>query len=93
MYKVVLLRHGQSQWNLENRFTGWTDVDLTPKGELEAKSAGEVLKENGFGFDFVYTSVLKRAIFVENFDSFLTLVEAIKLTRAWQECAIIYSAG
>tara|TARA_X000000368_G_scaffold197449_1_gene155829 strand:- start:3552 stop:4295 length:744 start_codon:yes stop_codon:yes gene_type:complete len=62
MIKLVLLRHGESQWNLENRFTGWTDVDLTPKGELEAKSAGEVLKENGFGFDFVYTSVLKRAI-------------------------------
>ena len=47
MIKLVLLRHGESQWNLENRFTGWTDVDLTPKGELEAKSAGEVLKENG----------------------------------------------
>jgi len=62
MIKLVLLRHGESQWNLENRFTGWTDVDLTPKGELEAKSAGVVLKENGFNFDFVYTSVLKRAI-------------------------------
>ena len=62
MIKLVLLRHGESQWNLENRFTGWTDVDLTPKGELEAKSAGQTLKENGFGFDFVYTSVLKRAI-------------------------------
>ena len=62
MIKLVLLRHGESQWNLENRFTGWTDVDLTPKGELEAKSAGVVLKENSFHFDFVYTSVLKRAI-------------------------------
>ena len=62
MIKLVLLRHGESQWNLENRFTGWTDVDLTSKGELEAKSAGKVLKENGFYFDYVYTSVLKRAI-------------------------------
>jgi len=62
MIKLVLLRHGESQWNLENRFTGWTDVDLTAKGELEAKSAGVVLKENGFEFNLVYTSVLKRAI-------------------------------
>ncbi len=62
MYKVVLLRHGESQWNLDNRFTGWTDVDLTTKGREEAKSAGEVLKENGFVFDIAYTSVLKRAL-------------------------------
>ena len=61
MIKLVLLRHGESQWNLENRFTGWTDVDLTPKGELEAKSAGDILKKNNFDFDIVYTSVLKRA--------------------------------
>ena len=62
MIKLVLLRHGESQWNLENRFTGWTDVDLTAKGELEAKTAGKVLKENQFEFDLVYTSVLQRAI-------------------------------
>ena len=62
MIKLVLLRHGESQWNLENRFTGWTDVDLTTKGELEAKTAGKVLKENRFEFDLVYTSVLQRAI-------------------------------
>ena len=62
MIKLVLLRHGESQWNLENRFTGWTDVDLTLKGELEAKSAGKTLNENGFEFDIVFTSVLKRAI-------------------------------
>ena len=62
MIKLVLLRHGESQWNLENRFTGWTDVDLTAKGELEAKTAGKVLKENLFEFDLVYTSVLQRAI-------------------------------
>jgi len=62
MYKIVLLRHGESQWNLENRFTGWTDVDLTPKGEEEAKTAGLLLKEEGFEFDIAYTSVLTRAV-------------------------------
>jgi len=61
MHKLVLLRHGQSQWNLENRFTGWTDVDLTPQGEFEAKESGQLLKDNGFQFDVVHTSVLKRA--------------------------------
>jgi 2,3-bisphosphoglycerate-dependent phosphoglycerate mutase len=62
MYKVVLLRHGESQWNLENRFTGWTDVDLTEAGISQASSAGKILKEQGFTFDQAYTSVLKRAI-------------------------------
>lgn len=62
MYKVVLLRHGESLWNKENRFTGWTDVDVTEKGLQEAKKAGEVLKTEGFKFDIAYTSVLKRAI-------------------------------
>ncbi len=62
MYKVVLLRHGESDWNKENRFTGWTDVDLSEKGISEAKSAGKFLKEAGFIFDIAYTSVLKRAI-------------------------------
>ncbi len=61
MYKVVLLRHGESTWNQENRFTGWTDVDLTEKGVAEAAEAGRLLKEAGFDFDFVFTSVLKRA--------------------------------
>ena len=61
-YKLVLLRHGESQWNLENRFTGWTDVDLTPNGLKEARRAGELLKAEGFDFDLAYTSVLKRAI-------------------------------
>ncbi|PLK58792.1 phosphoglyceromutase [Candidatus Palibaumannia cicadellinicola] len=60
--KLVLIRHGESQWNYENRFTGWTDIDLSDKGSSEAKQAGEVLKEEGFIFDFAYTSVLKRAI-------------------------------
>ena len=62
MYKIVFMRHGESTWNLENRFTGWTDVDLTEKGVAEAKTAGRVLKEAGFTFDVAYTSVLKRAI-------------------------------
>lgn len=62
MYKIVLLRHGESIWNAENRFTGWTDVDLSEKGILEAKNAGNLLKEAGFTFDIAFTSVLKRAI-------------------------------
>ncbi|HNU68606.1 MAG TPA: 2,3-diphosphoglycerate-dependent phosphoglycerate mutase [Myxococcota bacterium] len=62
MYKLVLLRHGESQWNLENRFTGWTDVDLSATGVNEAIEAGRVLKAEGFEFDIAYTSVLKRAI-------------------------------
>ena len=61
MIKLVLVRHGQSMWNLENRFTGWTDVDLSEQGIQEAKEAGKVLKEKGFEFDVAYTSVLKRA--------------------------------
>ncbi|MCD6135957.1 2,3-diphosphoglycerate-dependent phosphoglycerate mutase [Candidatus Bipolaricaulota bacterium] len=60
--KLVLLRHGESEWNLANRFTGWTDVDLSKKGLAEAKRAGEILREGGYTFDVAYTSVLKRAI-------------------------------
>ena len=62
MYKLVLIRHGESTWNLENRFTGWTDVDLTPTGVSQAMSAGKLLKAEGWDFDLCYTSVLKRAI-------------------------------
>ncbi|MBL8470436.1 MAG: 2,3-diphosphoglycerate-dependent phosphoglycerate mutase [Rhodocyclaceae bacterium] len=62
MYKLVLLRHGESVWNQENRFTGWTDVGLTEKGLSEARAAGRLLAEHGFAFDIAYTSVLKRAI-------------------------------
>jgi 2,3-bisphosphoglycerate-dependent phosphoglycerate mutase len=61
MYKLVLIRHGESTWNLENRFTGWTDVELTPTGVEQAKQAGRLLKESGLDFDVAYTSVLKRA--------------------------------
>ena len=60
-HKIVFLRHGESQWNLENRFTGWTDIDLTEKGEKEAQEAGILLNRGGFNFDLAYTSVLKRA--------------------------------
>jgi 2,3-bisphosphoglycerate-dependent phosphoglycerate mutase len=62
MYKIVLIRHGESVWNKENLYTGWTDVDLSEKGLQEAKEAGVLLKEQGYNFDLVYTSVLKRAI-------------------------------
>lgn len=60
--KLVLVRHGESEWNKENRFTGWTDVELSEKGRAEAQEAGQLLKKEGFSFDFAYTSVLKRAI-------------------------------
>jgi 2,3-bisphosphoglycerate-dependent phosphoglycerate mutase len=62
MMKLVLLRHGESTWNVENRFTGWTDVDLTAKGEKEAKEAGRLLREGGYTFDVAHASLLKRAI-------------------------------
>jgi len=62
MYKLVLIRHGESIWNLENRFTGWTDIDLTPTGVSQAISAGQLLKAEGYDFDLAYTSMLKRAI-------------------------------
>lgn len=62
MYRLVLLRHGESEWNKENRFTGWTDVDLTPKGIEEGIQAGKIMKEKGFTFRYAYTSYLKRAI-------------------------------
>ena len=62
MYKLVLIRHGESTWNLENRFTGWTDVPLTPTGVAQAQQAGRLIREAGLAFDVAYTSVLKRAI-------------------------------
>jgi 2,3-bisphosphoglycerate-dependent phosphoglycerate mutase len=67
MYKLVLIRHGESTWNLENRFTGWVDVDLTPTGVSQAMSAGQLLKAEGYEFDVAYTSVLKRAIHTLNY--------------------------
>ena len=62
MHKLVLIRHGESEWNKENRFTGWKDVDLSEKGREEAEAAGKLLKAEGFTFDEAYTSVLRRAI-------------------------------
>src|SRR3970040_1523735 len=62
MHKLVLLRHGESDWNRENRFTGWTDVDLSAKGVEEARSAGRLLKSGGYRFELAFTSVLKRAV-------------------------------
>ena len=84
MHKVVLLRHGESTWNKENRFTGWTDVDLSDKGRDEARAAGRLLKAGGFAFDYLYTSLLKRAIWT----SVLALDELDQLwlpvERSWR---------
>jgi len=84
MYKLVLVRHGQSTWNLENRFTGWTDVGLTEQGVEEAHEAGRLLRESGYVFDIAFTSVLKRAvqtlwIVLQELD-----LEWIPVTNAWQ---------
>ena len=76
MHKLVLIRHGESTWNLENRFTGWTDVPLTPTGVAQAREAGRLLRQDGYEFDVAYTSVLKRAIW--------TLWHALdELDRTW----------
>lgn len=66
MHKLVLIRHGESTWNKENRFTGWTDIDLSDKGREEARAAGQLLKYEGYSFDLVFTSLLKRAIRTSN---------------------------
>ena len=83
-YTLTLVRHGQSTWNLENRFTGWTDVGLTPQGEAEALAGGQFLRDRGFTYDVAYTSVLKRAIktlwiILETME-----LEWIPVIRAWQ---------
>ncbi|GAB4492532.1 MAG: 2,3-diphosphoglycerate-dependent phosphoglycerate mutase [Anaerolineales bacterium] len=83
-YKLVLVRHGQSVWNLENRFTGWTDVDLTEQGMAEAKAGGQLLKQGGYEFDIAYTSVLKRAIKTLNIIQEEMGLEWIPVVRAWQ---------
>lgn len=84
MYKLVLVRHGQSAWNLENRFTGWTDVDLTELGKAEAAEAGKLLKDDGYDFDIAYTSVLKRAIKTLNIIQDAMNLDWIPVVRAWQ---------
>jgi 2,3-bisphosphoglycerate-dependent phosphoglycerate mutase len=83
-YKLVLVRHGQSTWNLENRFTGWTDVDLTEQGMSEAKTGGNLLKEGGYEFDIAYTSVLKRAIKTLWIIQEEMGLEWLPVVRAWQ---------
>ena len=84
MIKLVLVRHGQSKWNLENRFTGWTDVELSEQGVREAKEAGKVLKEKGYHFDLAYTSVLTRA--EHTLDLILKEMgeENIEIKRSWR---------
>jgi len=84
MYKLVLVRHGQSTWNLENRFTGWTDVDLTEMGREEAQAAGQMLREGGYDFDITYTSVLKRAIKTLTIIQEEMGLEWLPVIRAWQ---------
>ena len=84
MVKLVLVRHGQSVWNLENKFTGWTDVELSKQGISEAKEAGKILKNQGFHFDLAYTSVLKRA--EDTLDYILKEMneENIEIKRSWK---------
>ena len=84
MYKLVLVRHGQSTWNLENRFTGWTDVDLTELGKAEAAEAGKLLKDGGYDFDIAYTSVLKRAIKTLGVTQDVMNLDWLPVIRAWQ---------
>lgn len=84
MHKLVLVRHGQSAWNLENRFTGWTDVDLSELGCAEAIEAGNLLRDGGYDFDIAYTSVLKRAIKTLGIIQDVMDLNWIPVIRAWQ---------
>lgn len=84
MKKLVLVRHGESTWNKENRFTGWTDVDLSEKGEAEAREAGRILKREGYSFDVAFTSVLKRAIRTLNIILEEMDLEWIPVVKDWR---------
>ncbi len=84
MKKIVLLRHGQSQWNSENRFTGWTDVDLTEQGLFEARRAGELLQKAGFYFDKAYTSYLKRAVKTLNIVLDVLNQDSLEVEKTWR---------
>ena len=84
MIKLALLRHGQSTWNRENRFTGWTDVPLTEQGIEEAKEAGRILKKEGYSFDIIFTSVLKRAIDTTNIVVMEMGLKGFQIFNAWQ---------
>lgn len=84
VYKIVLVRHGESEWNLENRFCGWHDAELSPKGLAEAKQAGKWIKDAGLTFDVAYTSVLKRAIKTLFFIQEELDLHWIPVTRTWR---------
>ena len=84
MIKLVLVRHGQSVWNLANKFTGWTDVELSKQGILEAKESGKILKEKGFHFDLAFTSVLKRAEDTLGYILKEMGEENIEIRRSWK---------
>ena len=84
MSHLILIRHGQSEWNLENRFTGWVDVDLAPKGKLEACKSGELIKEKGLKIDFYFTSYQKRAINTLNLILNTMRIKDIEIIKAWQ---------
>ena len=84
MINLILVRHGQSEWNLENRFTGWVDVDLSPKGKLEACKAGEFLKEKNFKIDYFFSSYQKRAVNTLKLILNTLRIKDVQITRAWQ---------
>jgi 2,3-bisphosphoglycerate-dependent phosphoglycerate mutase len=84
MHRLVLVRHGESTWNKDNRFTGWTDVDLSEKGMAEAREGGEVLKREGYDFDIVYTSVLRRAIKTANIALDVMDLLWLPVERTWR---------
>jgi 2,3-bisphosphoglycerate-dependent phosphoglycerate mutase len=84
MYKLVFLRHGESTWNKENKFTGWTDVELTDKGIEEAKDAGKLLKKEGYNFDVVFTNVLKRAVETTKIVLKQLDIEKIHVYKSWR---------
>ena len=84
MINLILVRHGQSEWNLENRFTGWVDVDLSPKGKLEACKAGELLKEKKFKIDYFFSSYQKRAVNTLELILNTLRIKDVQITKAWQ---------
>ena len=96
-YKLVMIRHGESVWNKENLFTGWTDVDLSENGRNEAKLGGKVLKDNGYSFDICYTSYLKRAIHTANYvleqldEEWIPVIKTWKLNERHYGCLLYTS--
>jgi 2,3-bisphosphoglycerate-dependent phosphoglycerate mutase len=84
LYTLVLLRHGESEWNAQNRYTGWCDVDLTDKGKMEARTAGRLLYENGIELDHAFTSVLKRASFSCNMALNTAKQHWVPVTKTWR---------